>query len=166
VRIYCTPGSGKTTCCADRDLIDGDDLLYACLEKRFPKLVSKADFAQSILRCFERNRGAAEECYTQYMQVLQNCKDWQIILFGTRRFMWLADFCILEWDWTVLEHRGRAGAKMMLVKEIESFNRFKMKSKPYFYLKGNPLTEHTLKRYINEYNTIQKEQKDIIGSDN
>jgi len=141
MRIYATPGTGKTTlCCSDHELIDGDNLLFYILEQKFPNIVSKSGFAQSIIRCFERDRAKAEQCYSRYKDVLLNCRDWQIILYGTRRFMWCADILLLEWDWTVLKKRGRSEAKEMVQKEVESFNRWDMAKKPCYYLKGSPIT--------------------------
>jgi len=110
--IYFTPGTGKTTFCKSHsEWTDGDTILAKIISDYTGKEIHGDDLHRTILSLYNANRDVLEDCYTEYKSKLMHAKaNNDNILFGTRRFMWLADMVFIEDDPHILELRGRPGS--------------------------------------------------------
>ena len=100
--IYASPGSGKSTLIKSvRGWIDGDSYLFSLFRTRFKtEIDDNENKAQVILQCFQRDKEIANACYNKYLQWLREHKghkyQMQNVLYGSLRFLWLADKVILK----------------------------------------------------------------------
>jgi hypothetical protein len=116
--IYFSPGTGKTKFCKEHpEWIDGDNILAEIISKHIGQEIHGEDLHRTILPIYNKNRDALENCYTEYKDYLMQAKINDIkVLYGTRRFMWLADMIFIEDEPNVIQRRGRQGTS---VKDID-----------------------------------------------
>lgn len=97
--IYSSPGTGKTTFCnnsSNKRWLDGDVKLFEILSEEFYTIVNDDNKKTKILDLFMIDKNRANHCYNLYYKWLSIHKYDSDILMGSKRFMWLADLCILK----------------------------------------------------------------------
>lgn len=141
--IYSSPGTGKSTLCKnDESFIDCDIILAGIFDSVFCITVDINNLGKEILDCFIKDRQKSEECYTAYLKILKGIKMSRspilTHLFGTRRFMWVADKVYLETNPDVLKKRDKIDAHEIINKEILSAKKWDIN---YEKLEGRLISE-------------------------
>jgi hypothetical protein len=146
--IYSTPITGKTTFCqSNKNWIDGDSILIGLLIIETKTYFSNNNhkLGEQIIQYYQNGYGSViEKVYDNYLNDLKSRLVNENILFGTRRFMWLANVIYIETDYNILTKRiPTCNSLEIVINETKAIKKWNLQNK-ITYLNGNYI-EHFLK---------------------